>query len=1264
VTDPEQVEKTNAQADEQSIAIGSIEIGSDLRGSITIGHTIGYSAEQVSALIKQITTTFQPKKFDGRCPYKGLDVFEEEDAELFFGREKLVEDLVGRVKDSRTVFITGPSGSGKSSLARAGLIHALKQGAVKELHSDGWLYSTMKPGREPINTLARTVAGLVMSTNAEDEIRAKALTDKTIFARWCEIALKDRSDKRIVLFIDQFEEVFTQISREEERVAFLNLLTYAASVENGRVILLFAMRSDFVSNCATYPKLNALLNQQFVQIGAMQVDELVSAIAQPALRVGLRIDPDLIAQIINDMEGEPGSLPLMQFALKDLFDSQQEKGGVIALTLDDYLQRGGIRKSLERHADKTFTEFNAEEQELTRSIFSGLIEIGRGVQDTRRTANFDELVPANTKSNEIESIVRKLADARLITTDEIGGKDTVTISHEKLIDAWPWLKKLVNENRDVIALQNEIAIDAKEWNDHKRDASYLYTGARLVNAREKLKTKKLVLSGIAQEFIQAGRARQRRGQLALIGSILFIIVSLILAVVVFRTQSNTNEQLAQRNAEIASEAQAASTAAVNSANSAATAQANAEKQAFNARLGELAAQTVALREKQPILSLLMGIETFNQQDNLRTRSALIDNVNINPQVRQYLNGHTNTVVSVAFSPDGKTIASGSYDGTIILWDVANGQPIGNLIQASKGFIRSIAFSPDGKTIASGGDDNAVILWDVETRRPIGLPLIGHSNTVYNLAYSPDGKMLATGSFDNTVILWDVETQKIIGEPLTGHTNQVYCVAFSPDGKLLASGGVDNTIILWDVETQQPIGDPLTGHSQRVTSVAFSPDGKMLASGSYDSTIILWDVQSRQALGQPLRRHSNSVRSVTFSPDGKLLASGSYDHTIILWDVETHQPISQPFTGHSDDVKNVAFSPDGSMLASGSDDTTIILWNVQQNLPIGYRIEGDLDMVLSVALSPDGKTIASGSNDSTITLWDLEKRKPIGQPLVGHSDRVYSVAFSPDGKILASGSYDKTIILWDVETRQPIGGPLKGHSGVVTSVAFSPDGKTLASSSVDKTIILWDVQTRQQLGQPLAKHSEAIWGVAFNPDGKSLASSSFDNTIILWNIETHQPIGSPLIGHTDSVYSVAFSPDGKTLASGSFDNTIILWDVETHMPLGQPLKGHTDKIYSLAFSQGSKTLASGSYDDTIILWDMETHQPIGEPLYGHTSTVSSMVFTSDSKSLISGSLDKTLIIWDLDPKSWIQKICQRANRNFTRAEWLQYFDSEEYHATCP
>lgn len=339
--------------------------------------------------------------------------------------------------------------------------------------------------------------------------------------------MQDKRGKRVVFFVDQFEEVFTQVSREEERIAFLNLLTHAATAENRRVIILFSMRSDFVSNCATYPKLNELLNRQFIQIGAMQGHELVSAIAQPALRVGLRIDPDLIAQIINDMQGEPGALPLMQFALKDLFDSQQEKSGLIALTLHDYLGRGGIHKSLERHADKTFAAFNTEEQELARSIFSSLIQIGRGTQDTRRLANFDELVPTRDKIEEVETIVHKLADARLITTDEIAGKNTVTLAHEKLLDAWIWLKRLVNENRETIAVQNEVAEDAKEWDEHKRDSSYLYSGTRLKGIQEWTNKHPDFLSPLAIEFMKESlnvkrKERFRLTALASVGVMLLL----------------------------------------------------------------------------------------------------------------------------------------------------------------------------------------------------------------------------------------------------------------------------------------------------------------------------------------------------------------------------------------------------------------------------------------------------------------------------------------------------------------------------------------------------------------------------------------------------------------------------------------------------------------------------------------------------------------------------------------------------------------------
>jgi len=1246
--------KSSVQASDNSNVIGgNIEISSAVQagGNVQIGHTIGYTSEQVSALITQIQTTFQLKPFDGRCPYKGLDVFEEEDAELFFGREKLVEDLIRRAKESRTVFVTGPSGSGKSSLVRAGLIHALKQGAVKESHSENWLYATMRPGRDPFEALAGAFARL-KSPEFGDYVRANA-SKPVVLQKCAEAVLSERKDQRLVLFMDQFEETFTQLSADKART-FIETISYAATIDNGRVILLFSMRSDFVSNCAMYPQLNSLLNQQFVQIGAMQPEELVSAIAQPALRVGLKIDADLIAQIINDMEGEPGSLPLMQFALKDLFDSQQAKGGLIALTLNDYLQRGGIRKALERHADNSFSKLNAHEQELARNIFSGLIEIGRGTQDTKRTALFDELVPANTISADVETIVRKLADARLVTTDEAAGRDTVTISHEKLIDAWPWLKRLVNENRDVIALQNEISADAKEWDEHERDASYLYTGGRLFNVREKLSAKKLVLSGLAKDFIDEGIRvgdAERKSKEVLRRRIIAGLVSGIASALILAGFAVYQMLQAQKQAKIS-------------------------------RIGELAAQSVSLRDTKFQISLLLGVEAINELDeditSVQAQSVLLENSQANPRLEQYLNGNTDRVVSAIFSPDGKTLASGTYDKDIILWDMKTHQPIDRLIGHTS-IIRSIAFNSNGSIMASGSEDKKIILWNMKTGQPIYM-FSGHLNAVTSVAFSPDGKILASGScgkkdennlcIQGEIILWDARTGQSIRK-LNELTDIVRSVAFSPDGKILASGSDDGMIILWDVKTGESVGRQqivYTHHmfgfdedvSSAVLSVAFSPDGNTLASGDYDNNVTLWDVQTSELSHKlTMGRHSDIVRTLTFSPDGKTLASGSADKTIILWDAETGKFLDQ-LNGHSDIINSLSFSPDSSTLASGSADTTIILWNMNQRQRLARPLSGYIHsgQILGIVFSPDGKILASGSEDKTIMLWDVEKGQAYSdEPLFEYMDAIRSISFSPDGKTLAIGSSDGSIILWDVKTRMAIVS-LSGHTASVNSMAFSPDGRMLASGSDDKTIILWDEKTGRPV-DTLGGHLNAVTSVAFSPDGKTLASGSVDTTVMLWNLETHQAIVT-LSDHSDSITSLAFSPDGNILASGSEDTTIILWDVKTHQAI-VILSDHSDSITSLAFSPDGKKLASGSLDGSVILWDVKTHQLIGA-LSGGLSFIRSIAFSPDSKTLASSSTKITL--WDSTDQLWIDISCRRAGRNFTPKEWEFYFPAEELRKVCP
>ncbi len=853
----------SVNVDAQQVTIGGDVVGRD---KIT---TIGYTVEQVSTLLTQISSTFQPKPFDGRCPYLGLDAFSEDDADRFFGRETLVSELVARVKESRFVVIAGPSGSGKSSLVRAGLIHALKQGALP--NSDRWLYATLTPGRDPIESLALAMSRLSKSPDAGDYIRSHA-TNSAALNKFIESLLSDRADQRAVIFIDQFEEVFTQVSKEDERVAFLNLLTHAATIEGGRVTALFALRSDFVSNCATYPQLNALLNQQFMQVGAMQPDELVSAIARPALQVGLRIDPDLVAQIVNDMQDEPGALPLMQFALKDLFDAQQATGDVIALTLNDYLARGGLRKALERHADAAFAKLSESEQQIARMIFNGLIEIGRGTQDTRRTAAFDELVPANVEVTYVKAVVQKLADARLITTGEKDNK--YTIAHETLIDAWPWLRRLINENRETIALQNQIAEDAQEWDDNRRDASYLYAGARLAAAREELAGQKIVLSELAQKFVEAGRQQTQRRRVILTAGIAGIIVVLLIALGVFSAQSGENARLADENAQVARQAQTAEAQAINDANRRATAEAQAVSDANQrataevqavaeqqvSRSRELAAIALGQIDIDPERSILISMEANEISVTFESKDALRQALLASP-LRATLRGHTGMLVNAQFSPDGKIITTASSDGTARVWDAASGQELA-ILRGHEDVVANVQFSTDGKHIVTASWDGSARVWDTATGTE--LIVLHHQGQVLDAQFSSDDTRIVTAGKDGTARVWDTSTGQELAV-MRGHEADVTSAQFSPNGMYVVTAGNDGTARMWDVATGKQLF-VFRGRATWAEKAQFSPDGTQIIFASSEATAKVWSAATGKEMAV-LQGHQAEVRDAQFSSDG-------------------------------------------------------------------------------------------------------------------------------------------------------------------------------------------------------------------------------------------------------------------------------------------------------------------------------------------------------------------------------------------------------------
>ncbi|NEP13838.1 MAG: NACHT domain-containing protein [Symploca sp. SIO2C1] len=574
-----------------------------------------------------------------------------------------------------------------------------------------------------------------------------------------------------------------------------------------------------------------------------------------------------------------------------------------------------------------------------------------------------------------------------------------------------------------------------------------------------------------------------------------------------------------------------------------------------------------------------------------------------------------TVYSVAFSPNGKFLATGHVLGEICLWRIADSKQI--LINKEHTYsIKSLVFSPDGQTLASGSGDGILKLWDINTGQCLNT-LPRHPYSIRSIALSSDGQTLASGSDDSTVKLWNINTGQCLNT-LQGHTNSVKSVAFCCDGQILASGSGDHTIKLWDIYTGQCL-NTLRGHNNWIDSIAFSPDSQTLVSGSRDLTLKLWDIYTGNCLNT-FQGHTNWVKSVAFSPDGQTVVSGSGDQTLKLWDIQTGNCLNT-FQGHTNWVRAVTFCSDGQTIASGSEDHTVKLWSAHTGQCLN-TLQGHTNWIQSIAFSPDGRTIASNSENYTAKLWNIHTGQCL-KTLRGHTHWVNSVAFSPDGKILATGSIDSKVRLWDASTGQCLK-ILQEHTLWVMTVAFSPDGKVLASGSGDQTLKLWDIHTGKCLNT-LHGHTNTIRSIAFGSDAQTLISGSDDHTVKLWDIDTANCLNT-LQEHTYPVRTIAFSSDGNTLASSGIDRTLKLWNVQTGKCL-RTLQGHTKAIFSVTFSPDSLTLVSGSDDHTIRLWDTRNGQ-CQNILQGHTNSVRSVAFSPDGQMLASGSRDGTIKFWDI------------------------------------